>query len=41
MSIEKNNSRTKPELMAPAGDMTMLTTAVNAGADAVSDLLGR
>ena len=35
MSIEKNNSRTKPELMAPAGDMTMLTTAVNAGADAV------
>ncbi len=25
----------KPELMAPAGDMTMLITAVNAGADAV------
>jgi U32 family peptidase len=25
----------KPELMAPAGDWTMLTTAVNAGADAV------
>ncbi len=35
MSIEKDNLRTKPELMAPAGDMTMLTTAVNAGADAI------
>ncbi len=27
--------QTVPELMAPAGDWTMLTTAVNAGADAV------
>lgn len=25
----------KPELMAPAGDWTMLTTAINAGADAI------
>ncbi len=30
-----NKPLIKPELMAPAGDATMLTTAVNAGADAV------
>jgi len=27
--------RLKPELMAPAGDITMLNTAINAGADAI------
>jgi putative protease len=32
---EKKNQVVKPELMAPAGDWTMLRTAVNAGADAV------
>ncbi len=31
----------KPELMAPAGDMTMLTAAVNAGADAVYFGIGK
>lgn len=30
-----NEKQIKPELLAPAGDMTMLTTAVNHGADAV------
>ncbi len=30
-----NKPKTKPELMAPAGNWTMLKTAVNAGADAV------
>ncbi len=34
-SNKKSNNLKKPELMAPAGDMTMLITAVNAGADAV------
>lgn len=29
------NKNTKPELMAPAGNWTMLNTAINAGADAV------
>ena len=32
---EQNKQAVKPELMAPAGDWTMLRTAVNAGADAV------
>jgi len=32
---EQNKQVVKPELMAPAGDWTMLRTAVNAGADAV------
>ena len=31
----KDTPNNKPELMAPAGDWTMLRTAVNAGADAV------
>ncbi|QQS35681.1 MAG: U32 family peptidase [Ignavibacteriales bacterium] len=31
----KNQSLYKPELMAPAGDWTMLNAAINAGADAV------
>jgi putative protease len=38
MSVnKKNNSENhhKPELMAPAGDWTMLRTAVNSGADAI------
>lgn len=36
MKIEKKISKIKPpELMAPAGDWTMLTAAVNAGANAV------
>ena len=33
MKIKKNYD--KPELMAPAGDWTMLHAAINAGADAV------
>ena len=33
MKIEKNND--KPELMSPAGDWTMLSAVVNAGANAV------
>ncbi len=32
---EQNKQVVKPELMAPAGDWTMLRTAVNAGADAI------
>ena len=35
MERSKDNSYNKPELMAPAGDWTMLSSAVNAGADAV------
>ncbi len=31
----KDTLNNKPELMAPAGDWTMLRTAINAGADAV------
>lgn len=33
--IKNMNSITKPELLAPAGNFTMLRSAVNAGADAV------
>ena len=33
--MNKNNKIKKPELMAPAGNWTMLRTAVNSGADAV------
>lgn len=35
MSKPKRTTNYKPELMAPAGDWTMLTTAINAGANAV------
>ena len=35
MSNHKHTTNNKPELMAPAGDWTMLTTAINAGADAI------
>ncbi|RKY99528.1 MAG: U32 family peptidase, partial [Ignavibacteriae bacterium] len=36
MSITRQKQQVfKPELMAPAGDWTMLRTAVQAGADAV------
>ena len=34
-NISQQSTIRRPELMAPAGDITMLTTAVNAGADAV------
>lgn len=33
--MKKRTTNNKPELMAPAGDWTMLTTAISAGADAV------
>ncbi|NWF89537.1 MAG: U32 family peptidase [Ignavibacteriaceae bacterium] len=32
---KQRTTNNKPELMAPAGDWTMLTTAINAGADAI------
>ena len=35
MSNHKQTTHRKPELMAPAGDWTMLITAVSAGADAI------
>jgi len=34
-AYQLSTSNYKPELMAPAGDWTMLRAAVNAGADAV------
>ena len=34
-SNKQRTTNNKPELMAPAGDWTMLTTAINSGADAV------
>lgn len=34
-SNKQHTTNNKPELMAPAGDWTMLTTAVNAGANAI------
>lgn len=33
--MKKRNTSKKPELMAPAGDWTMLNAAINAGADAI------
>jgi len=35
ISYKQHTTNNKPELMAPAGDWTMLTTAINSGADAV------
>ena len=35
MTSKQQTTNKKPELMAPAGDWTMLTSAVNAGADAI------